>query len=259
MDKRLRKAIRFLLPLTVCLLLFSLSAAASSKTVKMVKKETRYTYSYAKPKYDTVYVKFKVSYPCTFLVTGLKKVGDSTYGMTLELCGKKKKVLESAFVNAKQKGSYATWALNKGTYYLKADGLAAFALAGQVYKIPDRNGISQNSAAAVNKNVEVTGILASGENTGKADWYKFYLPEQVLHLQLKAKGTGSAMFYLYGPSYAYYPNGYFLGSLRTGKASFRSANSLKEPVAIAPGWYYLKVCRTSSVFNSSSTYSLRWW
>ena len=255
-----RKALRLFLSLTVFILLFSMNAAAASKTVKMKKSGSTLTLATKTTKYEYIYGKFSVPKACTIAVTGNKiGTGGTTYGVGVDLLNSKKKKLEYAYVDAQKDGAdgAAIWALNKGTYYLKVSGTMRVAVAASYKAVANKSGATKASAYALTRNKTIRSILASGENKATADWYKFYMPSKVMYMELASAGTASVAYDIYGPSYAKGIYAGYTSSTKSGRKIYSTAGGVKK--AVKPGWYYLKVYRLTTSSNSSGVYSVKWY
>ncbi len=267
-----RKILKLLTLTAMMVFLCGISVSAASKTVSMQKEAGTFTYVGQCESGTTVYHKFKLTKPSFVRVTGAESLNGSLFGIHVTLCNKKKKALdESKYVkmnDSADSSTFAEYALAKGTYYIKVSKVARYGLAvvaatkADDIKITDKGGKSKSKAATVKTKKKVCGIIATGESTSKADWYKFKVTKsKTLTFKLYAEGTAKVNFTLYGPSYK---NGINMADLKNNDASLKTikkyswggnAGNLK----VAPGTYYIRVKRSSgSKKTTSAAYYVYW-
>ncbi len=268
-----RKIVELLSLTAMMVLLCGMSVSAASKVVNMQKEAGAFSYVGQCESGMTVYHKFKLTKPSFVLVTGVEGSNyGGSFGMNVTLCNKKKKALdESKYVKMEDpadSSTFAEYALAKGTYYVKVSNVGRYGLVvGAATKvkniaITDKGGKSKSKAATVKTKKKVCGIIATGESTSKADWYKFKVTKsKTLTFKLYAEGTAKVNFTLYGPSYK---NGINMADLKNNDASLKTikkyswggnAGNLK----VAPGTYYIRVKRSSGSKKSTSAVYYVYW
>lgn len=258
--KVVKMAVRILLAaLMLAALMGMTSLAAGSRTISMKKqKKNIYMSSASVEMYTTFYNKIKLSKPSLVAVTGLGRGSYNQWGLSISICNSKKKKIAGtdSFVDS-SRNDVEVYGLKAGTYYIVVKSEKNFTLAAEVTPKADKGGSSKSKAAKIKEKKTVWGLMAAGEKSSKADWYKFHVGKsRVLNITVTAQNNGYFDFYLYGPSYK---NGIRLRSMKNEKGSFYSVNLLtNKKTQVIPGTYYIKVSRTSYDKDASGAYALKW-
>ncbi len=258
--KILQKGLKALLASLVLVMLAGMTSMAD-EYVNMTKGEDNVYTSYGEYEtYSDIYNKLVIKKPSVIAVTGycIYTSSNTHSSLRVTLMNSKLKALEesSNFVNADTE-KYVTYALKKGTYYIKVTSEKKFVLAAAVQAVSEKSGTSKKKAVTIKSGKAVKGLMCAGEKASKADWYKFKVTKsKVLKLTIEVNSNGYFEYYIYGPSY---PKGARLGSLKDQKGTYYSINlRTNKKAKIKTGTYYIKAVRTSSSPKSSGLYSVKW-
>lgn len=253
-----------LLSLTVMMILvlgISVSAAGTKKV--SMKKIAANQYQYIGNLTDsttTVYHKIKFNKAGCIGVSG-SSINASTgqYGsMSIVLCDKNLKPLEAKKGTAVSASKTAIYGINKGTYYIKVSKQKKYVLGLSYASVPNNGGSSKSKAWQLPKQKKIyPGILAAGESSGKADWFRFKVTKtKKLQLSIENAVNGTVNFYVYGPGLS--SKGALIRMSANSEGVYTIVNKYGTPIKAKKGTYYIKVVRNSNSKKASGIYSIKW-
>lgn len=253
-----------LLSMTVMMILvlgISVSAAGTKK-VKMQQTETnKYQYIGTLDDYSTtVYHKVKFTKAGVIGVSGaaLDEATGQLKDMKVVLCNKNLKPLEAKKGTSVNASTTAIYGVNKGTYYIKVTKQKDYILTLNYAFVHNNGGASKAKAWQLPKQKAVyMGILAAGESSSKADWFRFKVKKnKKLQLSLETAGPGYVNFYVYGPGLS--SKGALITMAPNSDGQYTIVNQYGTPIKAKKGTYYIKVVRNSKSKKASGIYSISW-
>ncbi|MCR5791959.1 MAG: hypothetical protein K6G65_02210 [Lachnospiraceae bacterium] len=234
-------------------IVISALAFSSEDTALTSKFVASYTGTESRVTYHKVVVK-KDSYITTEFENYSTKNGQRTSGeVKTVLCNSKKKAMsKTAIVDVPAEGTgLVTYAVKKGTYYIKVAGNGIYRTKGKVTAVKDQGAHKISKAKKYTIGKTVKGLLLQQDKVSTADYYKFTLKKtKKLSMILK----GSCATDGQGIQFAIVnKKGQEVMKTFTAKGNFNISG--KTAKKIPAGTYYLKIKKSSA--KGSGWYSVK--
>ncbi|BCJ94375.1 hypothetical protein acsn021_19440 [Anaerocolumna cellulosilytica] len=195
-----------------------------------------------------------IYYKVTTTKTGSLTIDiESEFSTRITLLNSKKKAIsDEAYVYTSD--GKASFAVPKGTYYLKVSGSSdTYRIKSTFKAITDNSGTTKAKAKKLTAGKAVNGLVTPGEKAGKVDWYKVTLSKsQTVDITFTGS-VSSGEIHL-----EFYGNG-ISGSITKYISSVDSDKSFSaqtyDSTKLPKGTYYIKV--TKKTKNTSGSYTLK--
>lgn len=216
-----------------------------------------YSYTEQDGDYSNVYHRMNVPVTGALVVSGksMYSFGDSSIGFKV-YNSKMQELTSSSYVNAND-SEYATYGVKAGTYYIKTNGYRRYTIAASYEKISDKAGAKKAKAKTLKQGKGMSGVVALGEKSSAADWYKFKVKKgKVLNLEISTLGNGYLRYTIYGPSYK---KGLRIADQKNESGAYRSIRlGSNKKSKVKAGTYYIKVTKASYDKQASGVYNIKW-
>jgi hypothetical protein len=202
---------------------------------------------------------YKINVNKTGVTTVIMAYADSSEcdgDLTIKVCKKTNGVMKE-LASGKSSIDGSSFALAKGTYYLKVSGYSSdyYQMGYKVKEVKDKSGSKKTKAASIKWKGTASGLILATDKTSKADWYKFSnSTKRKVTVTLKGTVTGSVTLEFMGAKGDSFGKMYINEYKKEAAGSAYVGTYYSSSGKLPKGTYYIKV--TKEDMDVSGSYSI---